>query len=31
MEDKMWELFVATGHPLWYVMKKSREKNKIGD
>ncbi len=25
-KDKLWELFEKTGHPLWYVLKKSREK-----
>lgn len=26
MKDKLWELFTKTGHPIWYVMKKSRER-----
>ena len=25
-KDKLWELFEKTGHPLWYVLKKQREK-----
>ncbi len=26
MKDRLWELFEKTGHPVWYVLMKEREK-----